>query len=982
MAYKPNRLLRAITQGIRDEFLEGGITRARMASALQDIADNAGKSAHASTFADARKKLAAGDFEGVSHVHIESHTAFGDGGGGVFDVYPIGDYVDDDGRYLVAGTSALIRRCSQRVIDLSEYGVNPNNAGNVDYHAAFNSAKAYLGAAGGVITWTGKLGTSETLVVDAPLTLKGAGSTNLRDITSASEIVKLAGMTSEALRVTVVSSLEDFAVRGRTGDASEGIVVQANSTRLTRVSSWSNDLDGIRIGKAGTNTNTCHLINCVTSFNGRDGIHNSLNSGSDSNAICFDHCTAQWNGRHGIYDRHWANTYDHCLLEANTGFGRYLDAQGGLVGGHLILGGDSEANVAGNEYIHPDCLRSRHETPWYTETHYSLPLTDNCDVSVFRHWASQATSATAYTNFAAPVAHEIVVYLNSKTTLRHCRTLQLAGGVDVTGVDYANQTAQNITLRRMYVGTDKVWVEIARSFPVRTDVDDAEAARISPAPPSIELMFRGSLDNNGRAGGQLQLVSAPVLSMGALEFDGADDAGYIELPFAYPSFVAAFRARFDEAGQLVGVGQSMPGKTTGLKGYGVTRGATYFGLSIIGVGVTDSSLAVDGLWHTFVIVKTTTGATLYIDGAAVTASVAGGTMGTAITVGAEYDSSFTNFTDGAISRLVLYPGTLTTTQRQSLEDWVENSTGSGGAYPGVYTHQPSDLRMGYKATYGSTVACGTSPLDVAVTPDGLYALVTNYDSADVTKVTLSNGATSTISIGEHPSGIAVSPDGMWAVVANRSSAAAKLILLSTDATEDFVIGNETVDVDYDPRGVYAYFCSVTSTNIWRVNVNARTKTALAVHNSYGLRVKPDGSELWVTNYGGNLVTVVDLATYTVKGTIPTGVGPVGVAFSQNGSLAVVANNTAGTATLIDTATYAPIRTVTVGTNPHDVAVSPDGQIFVTLTTESNVARINHTTLAVDKIASLAVSKGLAFSVDGSKLYATGGTAGKLAVFSR
>jgi hypothetical protein len=46
----------------------------------------------------------------AKHVHIESHTTFGDGGGGVFDVKPVGAYVENNGTVLVNGTAAGVRR--------------------------------------------------------------------------------------------------------------------------------------------------------------------------------------------------------------------------------------------------------------------------------------------------------------------------------------------------------------------------------------------------------------------------------------------------------------------------------------------------------------------------------------------------------------------------------------------------------------------------------------------------------------------------------------------------------------------------------------------------------------------------------------------------------------------------------------------------------------------------------------------------------
>jgi hypothetical protein len=65
-------------------------------------------SEHAATFAAFRAMK--GLLGRAKHVHVESHTTFGDGGGGIFDIKPVGAYVDNDGTVIVNGTAAGARR--------------------------------------------------------------------------------------------------------------------------------------------------------------------------------------------------------------------------------------------------------------------------------------------------------------------------------------------------------------------------------------------------------------------------------------------------------------------------------------------------------------------------------------------------------------------------------------------------------------------------------------------------------------------------------------------------------------------------------------------------------------------------------------------------------------------------------------------------------------------------------------------------------
>ena len=103
----------------------------------------------------------------------------------------------------------------------------------------------------------------------------------------------------------------------------------------------------------------------------------------------------------------------------------------------------------------------------------------------------------------------------------------------------------------------------------------------------------------------------------------------------------------------------------------------------------------------------------------------------------------------------------------------------------------------------------------------------------------------------------------------------------------------------------------------------------------GVAVSPDGSSVWVTNFGDGTVSQIDTATSTVVGSpITVGASPQLVAVSPDGKSVWVTNfgdgTIDGTVSQIDTASDTVVHTITLGTHPVGVAVSPDGSsVWVT-----------------------------------------------------
>jgi YVTN family beta-propeller protein len=183
----------------------------------------------------------------------------------------------------------------------------------------------------------------------------------------------------------------------------------------------------------------------------------------------------------------------------------------------------------------------------------------------------------------------------------------------------------------------------------------------------------------------------------------------------------------------------------------------------------------------------------------------------------------------------------------------------------------------------------SSPLQVALTPDGALALVTSYDGAVTFIDTATNTVKATLDLTNYnPSGIAISPDGTRAYVTHYLDTLP--VLLVIDIPNVKLLSTIPLPQPY-PRTVV---------------------------------LTPDGSQAWVNYYTGGVVTVVDLLTGIVAGTVNTSL-PVstGMAFNPTGTkafLAVYPNQIY----VVDTATLAVQTRITVGQSPSDVVMTVGG----------------------------------------------------------
>ncbi len=153
---------------------------------------------------------------------------------------------------------------------------------------------------------------------------------------------------------------------------------------------------------------------------------------------------------------------------------------------------------------------------------------------------------------------------------------------------------------------------------------------------------------------------------------------------------------------------------------------------------------------------------------------------------------------------------------------------------------------------------------------------------------------------------------------------------------------------------------------------------------YGAGVNPTTNKIYVSNYGGNSVSVINGVTDTKIKDITVGTNPYGVGVNPNTNKIYVANFSDDKVTVINGATDTKIKDITVGTNPYGVGVNPNtNKIYVANQGSGTVSVINGTTDTVTGSPITVSSQPVAVGVNTTtnKIYVTNGGSGHVSVIN-
>lgn len=212
----------------------------------------------------------------------------------------------------------------------------------------------------------------------------------------------------------------------------------------------------------------------------------------------------------------------------------------------------------------------------------------------------------------------------------------------------------------------------------------------------------------------------------------------------------------------------------------------------------------------------------------------------------------------------------------------------------------------------AAVKVNTSPLQVAITPDGKFAIVTHYDNAISFISTDTNTVAKVIQTGGDvfPSGISISSDGSFALVTSYIDTRPALLVL--DLAQQSIVRTIPLARTF-PQSVF---------------------------------LNPDATLAWVTYPFGNVVDVVDVLTGIVNNSLSAG-EPIQVVFNPTGTVAYISSMSPGSVIAVDTTTYATIKNIVTAAGSSDMQLGPDGGFLMVNNFDSNsVSTIDTRSLTV------------------------------------
>ena len=287
--------------------------------------------------------------------------------------------------------------------------------------------------------------------------------------------------------------------------------------------------------------------------------------------------------------------------------------------------------------------------------------------------------------------------------------------------------------------------------------------------------------------------------------------------------------------------------------------------------------------------------------------------------------------------------------------------------------------IGYRVTpAGAQTTLGDLPLATALSPDGTTMLVSNDGQGTQSLQVVDTATSKVVQHIDYTSpqglfeGVSFSPDGTKAyasgggqqVVHTYDVAGGRLtegtpLALPTTNPAGAKINPFPAGLDTTPDGkrlVVADHLADAATVI--DTATGSTATVAVGHAPLGVAVSKDGKTAYVSNQGGQTVSVLDIsgATPTVTKTVDVGAHPNALTLSKDGAHLFVSNGDADTVSVVDTASntvtrniaLAPYSGAKVGTNPVGLRLSPDGaKLYVSESGNNAVAVVDVASGKVD-----------------------------------
>lgn len=221
------------------------------------------------------------------------------------------------------------------------------------------------------------------------------------------------------------------------------------------------------------------------------------------------------------------------------------------------------------------------------------------------------------------------------------------------------------------------------------------------------------------------------------------------------------------------------------------------------------------------------------------------------------------------------------------------------------------------------VPTGYAPHEVAVSPDGRTAVVTNYGTRDrpgntltvVDLTTLQPAATIDLGDQLRPHGIMWLPGTERVAVTTEGSGTLTIVDVAARRVVAAVPTNQRTShqVSITPDGSRAFVANIGSGSVTAIDLEAMAavESIPTGAGAEGVAVAPDGREVWVTNRGENTVTILDAHTLEVLATLPSAEFPIRVVFTPGGGRGLVTNARSAQLRVFDPETRRELRAISI-----------------------------------------------------------------------
>lgn len=253
-------------------------------------------------------------------------------------------------------------------------------------------------------------------------------------------------------------------------------------------------------------------------------------------------------------------------------------------------------------------------------------------------------------------------------------------------------------------------------------------------------------------------------------------------------------------------------------------------------------------------------------------------------------------------------------------------------------------------TVTTTIPVHKAPHGIAVDPKGVRAYVANSGANTISVLDVqTHREIATVGTGEQPGVVAVAPDGRTLIVSNHKSGSVSVYNINTTPAPRFRAAfdhcPEATDVAILPDSSKAFITCTGSGEVLSIALATepgswaakQDPTSMQDHLLDHLRVgkapvhlalKPDGGELFVSNFGSDSISEISTFTNEVGGTYPIGSQPSqGVIAADNSSL-WVSNSGAESVSLYSIDEGRMSNAVHTGPQPDAIAMSPGQPVLL------------------------------------------------------